>query len=231
MNQKINQKIDVLLIEDNRALSETVIAYLDLEGIDCDYAGTGSQGLKLALAHRYEVILLDINLPRMNGLEVCEALRAQGVDVSVLMLTARDTIEDKLAGFNAGTDDYLVKPFELSELVARIKVLAKRRSGLSKGLKVGPLTIDVSLRLASRGGQTINLTPTCWKILELLMRESPNVVSRERIEAHVWGDDFLPDTNSLKVHLYKLRQKVDKPFASNLIHTVPNHGFALRADD
>ena len=227
----MNQKINILLIEDNRSLAETVITYLSLENIDCDYAATGLQGLELALANRYEVILLDINLPSLNGLKVCEALRAQGADVSVLMLTAGATIEDKLAGFNAGTDDYLVKPFELSELVARIKTLAKRRSGESKRMQVGPLTLDLSSRSANRAGQAISLTPTCWKILELLMRESPNVVSRKKIEAYVWGDDFLPDTNSLKVHLYKLRQKVDKPFASNLIHTIPNYGFALRADE
>ena len=163
----MNQKINILLIEDNRSLAETVITYLNLENIDCDYAATGLQGLELALANRYKVILLDINLPSLNGLKVCEALRAQGADVSVLMLTAGATIEDKLAGFNAGTDDYLVKPFELSELVARIKTLAKRRSGESKRMQVGPLTLDLSSRSANRAGHAISLTPTCWKILRM----------------------------------------------------------------
>ena len=120
-----------LLVEDNVSLAQTVIAYFDLEGIDCDYASTGSQGLELALSNDYQAILLDINLPRMNGLEVCEILRNRGVEIPVLMLTARDSLADKLAGFDAGTDDYLVKPFELIELAARVKALAKRRSLLA----------------------------------------------------------------------------------------------------
>lgn len=222
---------NVLLVEDNRSLAETVISFFKLECIDCDYAATGSQGLELALAHDYEAILLDINLPKMNGLEICEALRAQGVDVPVLMLTARDTIEDKLAGFDAGTDDYLVKPFELSELVARVKALSKRRSGQGQRLEVGPLVLDLSLKQVTRDGQLINLTPTCWKILEVLMRESPNVVSREKIRAAVWSDEDLPDSNSLKVHLYRLRQQIDKPFPTNLLHTISTHGIALRVTD
>ena len=224
----MNVKTSVLLVEDNRSLAETVISFLKLDDIDCDYAATGSQGLELALSHRYEAILLDINLPRMNGLQVCEALREEGVDVPVLMLTARDTIEDKLAGFDAGTDDYLVKPFEMSELVARVKALSKRRSGQGKRLQVGPLMLNLTTKIAQREGVNLRLTPTCWKILELLMRESPQVVSRSAIEAHVWGDDHLPDTDSLKVHLYRLRQQVDKPFGSSLIHTVAAHGVALR---
>ena len=153
--------IHTLLVEDNVSLAETVIAYFDLEGIDCDYASTGPQGLQLALSNDYQTILLDINLPRMNGLEVCKALRNQGVDVPVLMLTARDALEDKLAGFDSGTDDYLVKPFELSELAARVKALSKRRSSLAQKLQVGPLVMDLSLKAVSRDGHTLSLTPTC----------------------------------------------------------------------
>ena len=220
--------IHTLLVEDNLSLAETVITYFDLEGIDCDYASTGTQGLELALSHDYETILLDINLPRMNGLEVCEALRAQGVNVPVLMLTARDTLEDKLAGFDAGTDDYLIKPFELSELTARVKALAKRRGSRAQRLEVGPLVLDLSLRMASREGQTLNLTPTGWKLLELLMRESPNVVSREKMENAIWRDVDFPDSDVLKVHLHRLRQQVDKPFATKLLHTIASHGVAIR---
>ena len=221
-------RTNVLLVEDSRSLADTVIAYLKLEAIDCDYAETGSQGLELALSNAYEAILLDINLPKMSGLQVCEALRKEGVDVPVLMLTARDTIEDKLAGFDAGTDDYLIKPFEMSELAARVKVLSKRRSGQSQRLSMGPLVLDVARKSASREGQPLNLTPTCWTILELLMRNSPNVVSREKIEAAIWGDEERPDSDTLKVHLYKLRQQVDRPFSTNLIHTIAQHGVALR---
>jgi DNA-binding response OmpR family regulator len=220
-----------LLVEDNVSLAQTVIAYFDLEGIDCDYASTGSQGLELALSNDYQAILLDINLPRMNGLEVCEILRNRGVEIPVLMLTARDSLADKLAGFDAGTDDYLVKPFELIELAARVKALAKRRSLLAQQLEVGPLQMDLSLKTACRRGQTLTLTPTCWTLLEILMRESPNVVSREKLQNAIWRGSDLPDSNVLKVHLYKLRQQVDKPFSTKLIQTVSGHGFAIRVPD
>jgi DNA-binding response OmpR family regulator len=220
--------VHTLLVEDNVSLAQTLIAYFDLEGIDCDYASTGSQGLDLALSNDYQAILLDINLPRMNGLEVCEVLRNRGVDVPVLMLTARDSLADKLAGFDAGTDDYLVKPFEQSELTARVKALAKRRSLLAQQLEVGPLLMDLSLKTACRHGQILSLTPTCWTLLEILMRESPNVVSREKLQNAIWKGSDLPDSNVLKVHLYKLRQQVDKPFSTKLIHTVAAHGFAIR---
>jgi len=210
------------------SLAQTVIAYFDLEGIDCDYASNGSQGLELALLNDYQVILLDINLPRINGLEVCEMIRKQGVDIPVMMLTARDSLEDKLAGFDAGTDDYLVKPFELSELVARVKALFKRRSLHSMKLEVGPLVMDLSLKTVCREGQKLKLTPTCWKLLEILMRESPNLVSREKMQNTIWNEPDLPESDVLKVHLYKLRQQVDKPFSIKLIQTVSSHGVAIR---
>ena len=219
---------NTLLVEDNVSLAQTVIAYFDLEGIDCDYASNGSQGLELALLNDYQVILLDINLPRINGLEVCEMIRKQGVDIPVMMLTARDSLEDKLAGFDAGTDDYLVKPFELSELVARVKALFNRRSLHSMKLEVGPLVMDLSLKTICREGQKLKLTPTCWKLLEILMRGSPNVVSREKMQNTIWTEPDLPDSNVLKVHLYKLRQQVDKPFSIKLIQTVSSHGVVIR---
>ena len=219
---------NTLLVEDNVSLAQTMIAYFDLEGIDCDYASNGSQGLELALLNDYQVILLDINLPRINGLEVCEMIRKQGVDIPVMMLTARDSLEDKLAGFDAGTDDYLVKPFELSELVARVKALFNRRSLHSMKLEVGPLVMDLSLKTICREGQKLKLTPTCWKLLEILMRGSPNVVSREKMQNAIWTEPDLPDSNVLKVHLYKLRQQVDKPFSIKLIQTVSSHGVVIR---
>ena len=219
---------NTLLVEDNVSLAQTVIAYFDLEGINCDYASNGSQGLELALLNDYQVILLDINLPRINGLEVCEMIRKQGVDIPVMMLTARDSLEDKLAGFDAGTDDYLVKPFELSELVARVKALFNRRSLHSMKLEVGPLVMDLSLKTVCREGQKLKLTPTCWKLLEILMRESPNLVSREKMQNTIWNEPDLPESDALKVHLYKLRQQVDKPFSIKLIQTVSSHGVAIR---
>ena len=145
-----------------------------------------------------------------------------------MMLTARDSLEDKLAGFDAGTDDYLVKPFELSELVARVKALFNRRSLHSMKLEVGPLVMDLSLKTVCREGQKLKLTPTCWKLLEILMRESPNLVSREKMQNTIWNEPDLPESDVLKVHLYKLRQQVDKPFSIKLIQTVSSHGVAIR---
>jgi len=155
-------------------------------------------------------------------------IRKQGVDIPVMMLTARDSLEDKLAGFDAGTDDYLVKPFELSELVARVKALFNRRSLHSMKLEVGPLVMDLSLKTVCREGQKLKLTPTCWKLLEILMRESPNLVSREKMQNTIWNEPDLPESDVLKVHLYKLRQQVDKPFSIKLIQTVSSHGVAIR---
>ncbi len=223
--------IRTLLIEDNVSLAETIVSYCQLEGISCEHAATGTQGLNLARSNEYEAILLDINLPRMSGLEVCEALRAEGIDVPVLMITAQGELDDKLAGFDAGTDDYLVKPFEMSELVARVRALSKRRSSRAQKLIVGSLVLDLTQKSASREGQSLNLSPTCWKLLELLMRASPDVVSRKQMEDAIWRDTDLPDSNVLKVQLHRLRQKVDKPFAQKMIQTVASHGVAIRSPD
>lgn len=220
-------KITTLLVEDNVQLAKTLIDYLAIVGIDCDYVSNGIAGVKLATANAYHTILLDINLPKMNGLEVCQVLREQGIETPILMLTARDTLADKLAGFDAGTDDYLVKPFQMEELVARVNALANRRSSQTKRFVLGDLVMDLTQKQVSREGKVIEITPTGWIILETLMRRSPNIVSRAELEQAIWQDD-VPDTDLLKVHLYRLRQQVDKAFASNLIHTIPNHGFVIK---
>ena len=224
--------IQVLLVEDNLSLSNTVIDYLALEGIGCDHVASGVAGLRLAKKNPYQTVVLDINLPRMNGFEVCEALREEGVDTPILMLTARrDTLEDKLTGFDAGTDDYLVKPFELKELVVRIQALANRKSAQARILTVGELSADLSKKRACRSGKTLDLTPTGWIILELLMRQSPEVVTRDRLAQAIWDGDDLPDSSALKVHLYRLRQQVDKPFDQQMIQTVANHGVFIDAPE
>jgi len=219
--------IQVLLIEDNVELAATISSYLELEGVVCDFASNGRAGLNLVLEQSYHAILLDINLPRMNGFEVCEVLRSRGVETPVLMLTARDTLEDKLAGFDAGTDDYLVKPFQMEELAARVRALAHRRSSQAKKLVLGDLEIDLQRKIATRAGRPLDLTPTGWTILLTLMRSTPAVVDRDTLIDAIWQDDA-PDTDLLKVHMYRLRQQVDKPFATALIKTIPNHGFAIR---
>jgi len=222
--------LTALLIEDNLDLANTVIDYLSLEQISCDYASNGVSGLELATTHHYEVILLDLNLPRLDGLAVCEKLRQSGIDTPILMLTARDQLKDKIAGFHAGTDDYLVKPFELQELVIRLQALSRRRSGQVQLLQCADLSMNISEKTASRAGQLLKLSPTAWQLLETLLRASPNVISRQQLEEAIWGE-VGTDSNSLKVHLFNLRKVVDAPFNAPLIHTVSGHGFALRADN
>lgn len=219
----------VLLVEDDFDLAETVIQYLELEGIVCDHGASGPAGLELIHQHYYDVLLLDIGLPRMDGLALCHAIRKEGRDTPVLMLTARDTLEDKLAGFDAGTDDYLIKPFAMEELVVRITALARRRSGKSRRLRVGSLFMDLDTGVVTRDGKSLSLTPTGWTLLEILVRESPRVVAKERLITAIWPDGA-PESNSLKVHLFKLRQQVDRPFSFPMIETVSGKGVALREE-
>ncbi|WP_207802683.1 response regulator transcription factor [Motiliproteus coralliicola] len=219
--------MQVLLVEDDRDLAASVADYLALEQIQVDHAYNGQAGLTLATENRYDVLLLDLMLPRLDGLTLCEQLRGQGVDTPVLMLTARDTLDDKLAGFEAGTDDYLVKPFAMEELVARLRTLAKRRSGQVRKLQVADLQLELDSRTASRAGQPLKLTPSGWILLEALVRASPAVVSRHQLEQLLWPDQA-PDSNSFKVHLYHLRKQVDKPFDRALIHTLPGQGVLLK---
>lgn len=219
--------LKVLVVEDDIDLATAIIDYMELEEINADYAANGAVGYNLISNNSYDVVVLDLNLPKIEGLAVCERIRAQGIETPVLMLTAKDTLDDKLAGFSKGADDYLVKPFEMDELIARVKVLSKRRSGQVAKLMIKDLEFDLSSREVSRGGQAIRLSPIAIKILELLMRESPNSVSREKIIQTVWGDEQ-PDSNSLKVHIFNLRKQVDKEGFEPLIQTVPSYGFAIK---
>lgn len=222
--------LSVLLIEDDLDLAQTVVDYLQLEAIHCDHASNGAAGLTLLVQNDYDVLLLDLNLPRIDGLTVCERLRADGKDIPVLMLTARDQLADKQAGFAAGTDDYLVKPFALEELVLRIQALAKRRSGQVQKLQLADLTMDLAAHEVSRDGQIIKLSPIGWQLLEVLLRHAPDVVSRQKLQMAVWGDE-LPDSNSLKVHMHHLRKAVDGPFKTAMVQTIAGHGFAVRVSD
>jgi len=219
--------LNVLLVEDDLDLADNVVDYLELEGIRCDHGTNGMAGLQLAKEGGYQVLLLDLNLPRLDGITLCERLRKSGDDTPILMLTARDGLGDKIVGFEAGTDDYLVKPFALQELVIRIKALARRRSGQVKKLSCGDLEMDLTARRVSREGKNIKLSPTGWRLLEALLRASPGVVSRNELEEAVWKDD-IPDSNSLKVHVFRLRKVIDAPFSTPLVQTIPGHGFAIR---
>ncbi|MBU1059903.1 MAG: response regulator transcription factor [Proteobacteria bacterium] len=221
--------LNVLLIEDDLDLADTVVQYLELEGIRCDHAANGMAGLQLAREGGYQVLLLDLNLPRLDGLSLCQQLRVAGDDTPVLMLTARDRLDDKLAGFEAGTDDYLVKPFALQELVVRLEALARRRSGQVHKLFCGDLEMNLSAKTITRKNVLLKVSPIGWRLLETLLRASPEVVSRSTLEETLWGDD-IPDSNSLKVHIFHLRKVMDVPFSSPLLHTIPGHGFAIRED-
>lgn len=221
--------LHVLLVEDDLDLASTVIDYLALEQISCDHASNGVAGLSLIGSQRYDVILLDINLPRLDGLSVCNRLRQEGIDSPVIMLTARDQLTDKLDGFNAGTDDYLVKPFELEELVVRLQALARRRSGQVQQLNYSDLHMNLSERMARRGERLLQLSPSSWKLLETLLRAAPLAVSKRELEQSLWGED-LPDSNALKVHMFNLRKVVNSASETPLIHTLSGHGFVLRDD-
>ena len=222
--------LDVLLVEDDHDLAATVVQYLELENIHCDHASNGVHGLQLLQKHDYDALLLDLNLPRLDGLTLCHTIRDQGHDIPVLMLTARDGLQDKLDGFRSGTDDFLVKPFELEELVVRVQALTRRRSGQARILHHGELQMDLTRHEASRAGQPLKLSPTGWRLLETLLREAPAAVSRQKLEAAVWGDS-IPDSNALKVHMHHLRKAVDAGFPFPLVHTVPGFGFALQEGD
>lgn len=219
--------LDILLVEDNRDLAATVIQYLELEGIRCDHADNGLMALELNQRNAYDAMLLDLNLPRLDGIDVCQRLRAEGNDVPILMLTARDQLKDKLDGFRAGTDDFLVKPFELEELVVRVIALTRRRSGQIKVLQCADLRMDLNAHQASRAGAPLKLSPIGWKLLEHLLRASPTAVPRQKLEQAVWGDD-VPDSNALKVHMHHLRRALDGGSGSPLLHTVPGYGFAIK---
>lgn len=218
----------ILLVEDHADLAATIGSYLENSGYEMDYAPDGSVALNLAEDNRYDLIILDLMMPRIGGITVAERLRKRGDSTPILMLTARDGLDDKLAGFRAGADDYLVKPFEMDELVARVGALLRRARGeVSEGLmKVADLEFDPVNLQVKRAGQTLNLSPTAMRILKILMRESPRLVSREQIEMELWGS-ALPDSDTLRSHLYNLRKAIDRPFETRLLETVPGVGFRI----
>jgi len=222
--------LNLLLIEDDIDLATTVIDYLELENIQCDHAVNGVLGLNLIKKNDYRVIILDLNLPQMHGLTVCESIRSKGIDTPVLMLTAMDSLDDKLAGFSKGADDYLVKPFAMEELIARTRSLAKRRSGQATLLSIAGIELDLVKKSASRNGHPLKLSPTSIKILELLLRNSPNPVSRKTISQEIWGDEQ-PESNSLKVHIFNLRKQLNSAGDKLLLHTVLGFGFSIEETD
>lgn len=222
----------ILIIEDNPDIVANLYGFLEPKGYVLDSAASGYAGLALAAEHVYDVIVLDVMLPGLSGIEVCRKLRAELNDATpVLMLTARDTVQDKEAGFNAGADDYLVKPFSLVELDLRLNALRRRARGehrASNILKVGALTFNTDTYQVARDGVPLALTKTGFVMLKCLMRESPRLVTREQLEHEVWGDNR-PESDALRTHLHALRQVLDKPFAFPMLRTVPGLGYQLTA--
>lgn len=224
----------ILIIEDNADIVANLYAFLEPRGYVLDCAANGYAGFALAAQHDYQAVILDIKLPGMDGLTLCRKMRDElQSDTPVLMLTARDTLEDKVAGFDSGADDYLVKPFSLIEVDVRLKALIRRAHGKNQStnfLTVGDLMFDTATYQVQRNGTPLTLTKTGFKILTRLMKESPKVVTREMLEAEIWGD-HPPDSDALRTHIHALRQTLDKSHSFAMLRTVQGIGYRLIADD
>lgn len=221
----------ILVVEDQHDLAANIWDFLERRGHIVDHAADGAAGLAQALENHFDGVVLDLGLPRLDGLDLCRRLRAAGRGVPVLMLTARDTLEDKLRGFAEGADDYMVKPFELRELEMRLRALHRRQNPPAGRLMVaGPLSLEPEAMIARREGAQICLSQTQCALLEELMRRSPAVVSHEALASRVWDDDSRNVAN-LHNHVYALRQIVDKPFPVALIRSVRGVGYRLVVPD
>ena len=222
----------ILVIEDNHRLSYELKQGLTYEGHAIDTAYDGDAGLAFAESAPYDAIILDVLLPVKDGLQVCRTLRARGYTVSILLLTARDAIDDRVRGLDSGADDYLVKPFALSELLARLRALLRRTSPQKTSvLCVGDLSVDLATHRVTRGGQPIELTTMLFTLLEYLMRHPDHVLSHEMIANHIWSYDTPGTPNAIEVYIRRLRRKIDDPFEIKLVETVRGAGYRLRTPD
>lgn len=217
----------VLVIEDNPDIAENIADYLGDRGHHVELAADGLQGFQLAVTRDYDVIVLDLMLPGMDGLEVCRRLRQEARrPTPVLMATARDALQQKLSGFETGADDYMVKPFALQELEARLSVLIRRsKPPQARVLTVGELSFNLDTLVVQRAGKQVQLNPIALKLLQCLMEASPSVVTRQELEMRVWGEE-LPDSDSLRVHIHSLRAAIDKPWPTHYLQT--RHGIGYR---
>ncbi|KJZ04972.1 MULTISPECIES: response regulator transcription factor [Pseudoalteromonas] len=224
--------LKILLVEDSQQVAETIFDYFEGDGHHLDYAANGTLGLQLALQYDYDCIILDVMLPGVDGIEICSKLRESGVATPIIMLTARDTQQDMLQGLNGGADDYIIKPFDLSLLEARIHAVVRRvrGDGFKKIINVGSLQIDLKQRLVTRNESVLRLNPSCYKILLLLAQQSPRPVSRESLEVALWQDE-VPDQDLLRRHMYQLRKIIDKAFDAEMLVTVPKFGYKLISDE
>jgi len=221
----------VLIVEDQPNVSNYVKRALEEQGYAVDLARTGQEALDWAEVVEFDLIVLDIMLPEMDGISVCRRLRSQGNRAAILMLTARDTVNDRVTGLDAGADDYLVKPFNLKELLARLRALARRRTAKTSTLKVANLSLDTRTRVVMRSNTLIKLTAKEYAILECLIREPGRVLTRTEIAESVWNYDAYNQSNVVDVYIRNLRRKIDDPFDLKLIHTVRGAGYRLSDQD
>jgi DNA-binding response OmpR family regulator len=219
----------VLVVEDERRLAQLVRRVLEEEGHTVDLAYDGEEGLAMGMEASHDVIVLDILLPGIDGIEVCQALRKNRVDTPILLLTALDDVQDRVRGLDAGADDYLGKPFAFQELLARLRALGRRRVQAREAdrLQTADLVLDLNRRRAERAGRLIELSPKEFALLEFLMRNEGRVVTRTQILDHLWGYDHTPDSNLVDVYVSYLRRKVDKGHADKLIGTIRGVGYFL----
>ncbi len=221
----------ILVVEDHEKVARFVVRGLRENGYAVDRAGTGLEGLSMARVGEYDVIILDVMLPGCNGFDVAEKLRAHGTQTPILMLTAKDRVEDRVQGLDSGADDYLVKPFAFPELLARIRALLRRRDKAPGApLRIADLELDPVMHVVRRAGHRIDLTSREYGVLEFLLRNQQRVVTRTAIIEHVWDMHFDSDTNLVDVHVSHLRGKLDEGFPSKLIHTVRGVGYVLREE-
>jgi len=220
----------ILYVEDDARVGRAVGRGLTDAGHRVDLAGNGPEGLERASTGAYDLIVLDVLLPGMDGIAICREVRRQGVTTPVLMLTARDAIGDRVRGLDAGADDYLVKPFALAELLARIRALGRRGDGRLGGevLTVGDLQLDLEQRQARRGDRSIELTAKEFQLLEYLMRHAGRLLTKDQILQHVWGYDAEVSSNVTEIYIHYLRDKIDRSFADPLIRTVRGAGYMLK---
>ena len=219
----------ILVIEDNHHLNNSLTSSLTHEGYSVDSAYDGQEGQDLAEMAPYDLILLDILLPGKDGLEVCRDLRRRRIHTPILLLTARDSIDDRVQGLDCGADDYLVKPFAMRELLARLRALLRRQHPYQpEQLTIGSLAIDPTTHTVEREGQPIDLTPKEFALLEYLMYHANRVVTREMIEQHIWNYDFECESNVIDVYVRRLRRKIDAPFAVKLLTTVRGVGYRIQ---
>jgi two-component system OmpR family response regulator len=222
----------ILVVEDEAKMAGLLKRGLEEEGYAVDVAATGTDGLWAGSENEYDVIVLDVMLPELDGFDVCRELRSRGQWAPVLMLTARDGVDDRVRGLDAGADDYLVKPFSFSELLARLRALIRRGAGERPAtLAVGDLSLDPATRRVHRGTTEVALTPKEFALLDLFMRHPGDVLTRTRILEHVWDFAFGGDSNVVDVYVRYLREKVDRPFGRSSIETVRGSGYRLRDEE